>query len=229
MDALSQQYGVDVGWERFLAPEIFFNPEIASSDFLTPLPEVVDQVIQSSPIDVRRGLYKNIVLSGGSTMFKNFSQRLKRDLKNIVDQRVALSESLSGGSMKVGPPPPPCSPSPAGQRTDQPFPVILFQSSGVEVNVISHSKQRYAVWYGGSMMASLVRPALLLPPPRGRLTPDRLPFRSPTSTRRARPKPTTRSTARASSGGTPSLAAPFEHFDRLDAFGGEGVTEGCVK
>lgn len=38
-------------------------------------------------------------------MFKNFSQRLKRDLKNIVDQRVALSESLSGGSMKVRPPP----------------------------------------------------------------------------------------------------------------------------
>lgn len=54
----SQQYNVDVGYERFLAPEIFFNPEIASSDFLTPLPEVVDQVIQTSPIDVRRGLYK---------------------------------------------------------------------------------------------------------------------------------------------------------------------------
>ena len=49
---------VDVGYERFLAPEIFFNPEIASSDFLTPLPEVVDNVIQTSPIDVRRGLYK---------------------------------------------------------------------------------------------------------------------------------------------------------------------------
>jgi len=49
---------VDVGYERFLAPEIFFNPEIASSDFLTPLPEVVDNVIQVSPIDVRRGLYK---------------------------------------------------------------------------------------------------------------------------------------------------------------------------
>ena len=53
-----RKYGVDVGWERFLAPEIFFNPEIASSDFLTPLPEVVDNVIQSSPMDVRRGLYK---------------------------------------------------------------------------------------------------------------------------------------------------------------------------
>ena len=53
---------IDVGYERFLAPEIFFNPEIYSSDFLTPLPNVVDGVIQSSPIDVRRGLYKNIVL-----------------------------------------------------------------------------------------------------------------------------------------------------------------------
>ena len=54
----SQKYSVDVGYERFLAPEIFFNPEIYSSDFLTPLPEIVDGVIQQSPIDVRRGLYK---------------------------------------------------------------------------------------------------------------------------------------------------------------------------
>jgi actin-related protein 3 len=56
---------VDVGYERFLAPEIFFNPEIASSDYLTPLPEVVDNVIQVSPIDVRRGLYKVYMLSLG--------------------------------------------------------------------------------------------------------------------------------------------------------------------
>lgn len=53
-----KKYAIDVGYERFLAPEIFFNPEIYSSDFLTPLPEIVDDVIQSSPIDVRRGLYK---------------------------------------------------------------------------------------------------------------------------------------------------------------------------
>jgi hypothetical protein len=53
-----RKYDIDIGYERFLAPEIFFNPEIYSSDFLTPLPEVVDNVIQTSPIDVRRGLYK---------------------------------------------------------------------------------------------------------------------------------------------------------------------------
>ena len=30
------------------------------------------------PIDARRGLYKNIVLSGGSTMFKDFGRRLQQ-------------------------------------------------------------------------------------------------------------------------------------------------------
>ena len=109
---------VDVGYERFLAPEIFFNPEIASSDFLTPLPEVVDNVIQTSPIDVRRGLYKNIVLSGGSTTFTDLNRRLQRDIKRLVDARLAGA-----------------------------------QSSGVEVRVISHKRQRNAVWFGGSLLA----------------------------------------------------------------------------
>ncbi|KAG5221373.1 Arp2/3 complex, actin nucleation center [Salix suchowensis] len=123
-----QKYTLDVGYERFLAPEIFFNPEIYSSDFLTPLPEIVDDVIQQSPIDVRRGLYKNIVLSGGSTMFQHFGQRLKRDLKQLVDRRLDASATASGSVLK---------------------------SSGVEVDVISHKRQRYAVWFGGSLLASL--------------------------------------------------------------------------
>jgi actin-related protein 3 len=57
-EVTKKPYSVDVGYERFLGPEIFFNPEIFSSDFLTPLPKVVDDTIQTCPIDVRRGLYK---------------------------------------------------------------------------------------------------------------------------------------------------------------------------
>jgi len=86
-DVTKQEFIVDVGYERFLGPEIFFNPEIFSSDFLTPLPEVVDTCVQSCPIDTRRGLYKNIVLSGGSTMFKDFGRRLQRDVKKFVKIR----------------------------------------------------------------------------------------------------------------------------------------------
>jgi len=120
-------FNYEVGYERFLGPEIFFNPEILSGDFLTPLPKVVDDTIQGCPIDVRRGLYKNIVLSGGSTMFKDFGKRVQRDVKRYVDNRLALSEKLSGGKIK---------------------------STPMEVTVITHGMQRYAVWFGGSMLAS---------------------------------------------------------------------------
>ncbi|KAF2971525.1 hypothetical protein GQX73_g2052 [Xylaria multiplex] len=119
-----RQVTVDVGYERFLAPEIFFNPEIYSSDFLTPLPVVVDGVIQSSPIDVRRGLYKNIVLSGGSTLYKDFGRRLQRDIKHLVDDRIRASEARSGGA----------------------------KSGGLEVQVISHKRQRHGPWFGGSLL-----------------------------------------------------------------------------
>jgi actin-related protein 3 len=53
-----QPFEVDVGFERFLGPEVFFNPEIANPDFVTPLSETVDTCIQNCPIDVRRPLYK---------------------------------------------------------------------------------------------------------------------------------------------------------------------------
>ncbi|RKO85697.1 hypothetical protein BDK51DRAFT_32205, partial [Blyttiomyces helicus] len=125
-------YTVDVGFERFLGPEIFFNPEIASSDFLTPLPDVVDQVIQSCPIDTRRGLYKNIVLSGGSTMYKDFGRRLQRDIKKMVDTRLQGFATASQANLK----------------TEE-----QIRARQIDVNVISHKKQRYAVWFGGSLLA----------------------------------------------------------------------------
>lgn len=61
----------------------------------------MDDVIQNCPIDVRRPLYSNIVLSGGSTMFKDFGRRLQRDIKRIVDARLKLSETLSGSHITV--------------------------------------------------------------------------------------------------------------------------------
>lgn len=123
---------MDVGYERFLGPEIFFNPEIFSSDFITPLPDIVDDAIVKCPIDVRRGLYKNIVLSGGTTMFKDFGKRLQRDVKRLVDNRMQANIARLGALAHNAPPP------------------------AIDVNVISHHLQRYAVWFGGSMVASSV-------------------------------------------------------------------------
>lgn len=69
---------------------------------------------------MRRPLYNNIVLSGGSTMFKDFGKflfisysiiymfifgfvgrRLQRDIKRSVDTRLRISEKLSEGRIKV--------------------------------------------------------------------------------------------------------------------------------
>ena len=89
-----QKYSIDVGYERFLAPEIFFNPEIYSSDFLTPLPEIVDDVIQASPIDVRRGLYKVAT----STLLTSFTDPPDRTLCYLEVPRCSSTlASVSSG------------------------------------------------------------------------------------------------------------------------------------
>ncbi|KAL7675395.1 hypothetical protein ACOME3_001656 [Neoechinorhynchus agilis] len=121
-----QQFTIDIGYERFLAPEIFFHPEFVNGEYLKSLATVVDEVIQSCPTDVKRGLYKNIVLSGGSTLFKDFGKRLRRDLQVAVNRRQSEQESL-GLSLKPQP---------------------------IQVKVVSHPMQKYAAWFGGSLYAN---------------------------------------------------------------------------
>ncbi|OWJ99959.1 ACTR3 [Cervus elaphus hippelaphus] len=87
--------GVD-DLDFFIGDEAIEKPtyatKFANPDFTQPISEVVDEVIQNCPIDVRRPLYKNIVLSGGSTMFRDFGRRLQRDLKRTVDARLKLNK-----------------------------------------------------------------------------------------------------------------------------------------
>jgi actin-related protein 3 len=91
INAISKkEFSIDVRYERFLGPEIFFHPEFANSDFTQPISEVVDEVIKNYPTDVRCPLYKNIVLSGGSTVFRDFGLLLQRDLKTIVGCQASI-------------------------------------------------------------------------------------------------------------------------------------------
>jgi len=121
-----EEIKIDVGYERFLGPEIFFSPEIFSSDFTIPLSNVVDTTIQACPIDTRRPLYNYITLSGGSTMFKHFVQRLQRDIGRACQDRF--------------------------DETKKRYPNVDMKK--IEVKVVTHAFQRFAVWFGGSMLAS---------------------------------------------------------------------------
>ena len=83
---------IDVGYERFLGPEMFFHPEFIHADWRTPLDEVIDDAIQSCPMDYRRRLYKNIVLSGGSTLFEGFDKKLNKLVQKRVSDRLDAYE-----------------------------------------------------------------------------------------------------------------------------------------
>lgn len=127
-------------------------------------------------------------------MYDHFGRRLQRDLKHIVDERLTASEIAGGGlakvrSVRIAP----------SRRLINHSPVP--QSTGLEVNVISHKRQRYAVWFGGSLLAQTVRRLLELPTPR--LT--CLPVDSPSSMASATRKRTTWSTDRRSVGDTKRL------------------------
>lgn len=119
----------NIGYERFLGPEVFFQPEIFSPDFSTPLATVVDDSILSAPTDCRRQLYNNVVLSGGSTMFKAFGKRLERDIKKRVTAR--YNRNLEKFNIT--------------REEDKP--------KKLDVDVESSITQKYAAWFGGSVLA----------------------------------------------------------------------------
>ena len=91
---------IDVGYERFLGPEMFFHPEFVHQDWRSPLDEIVDNAIQSCPIDTRRRLYENIVLSGGSTLFDGLDKRLNKQVQARVDNRFSQYQQLTGQAPK---------------------------------------------------------------------------------------------------------------------------------
>lgn len=58
-----------MGPARFRAPELLFQPDLVG-DESEGLHEVLAFAIHKSDLDLRRTLFANIVLSGGSTLFK---------------------------------------------------------------------------------------------------------------------------------------------------------------
>ena len=58
-----------IGPATFRAPELLFRPDLIGEEY-EGIHEVLSYAIQKSDMDLRRVLYSNIILSGGSTLFK---------------------------------------------------------------------------------------------------------------------------------------------------------------
>jgi len=77
-----------VGSERFLAPEILFNPALHGSSDGEGLAGLVFSTIRKCAMDVQKTYFGHIVLSGGTTMFPGLSSRLEKDLRSMYLERV---------------------------------------------------------------------------------------------------------------------------------------------
>lgn len=70
---------INIASERFRCPEVLFQPSLVGKECLS-VHEAVYKTIMSCDIDLRAVFFMNIIIAGGSTLFKGFPKRLEQEL-----------------------------------------------------------------------------------------------------------------------------------------------------
>lgn len=74
---------LNLGLERFKSPEILFQPGLVGSEY-KGVQHLLYNSIFKSDMDLRKALCTQIVLSGGSTMFRGFGDRLLNEIRRLL-------------------------------------------------------------------------------------------------------------------------------------------------
>ncbi|XP_072170419.1 actin CyI, cytoplasmic-like [Diadema setosum] len=74
---------VTIANERFRAPETFFKPSFIGQE-ISGIHEAVYNSVMNCDVDIRKDLYANIVLSGGSTMFPGIADRMQKEITALA-------------------------------------------------------------------------------------------------------------------------------------------------
>jgi len=80
---------ITIAAERFRCPECLFQPNLVGKES-EGIHRLVYNSIQKCDIDIRKDLYANIVLSGGTTMFPGIDQRLKDSVENLAPKSMTI-------------------------------------------------------------------------------------------------------------------------------------------
>ncbi|CEG48928.1 alpha-centractin [Plasmopara halstedii] len=80
---------LNIGPERFRAPEVLFRPEIIGSE-ARGVHECLVQAIMKSDLDLRTTLFSQIILSGGSTLFPGFGDRLLAEVRKKAPKDIKI-------------------------------------------------------------------------------------------------------------------------------------------
>jgi len=74
---------ITIGNERFRAAEVLFQPSFIGKE-AAGIHDTLFQTIMKCDVDIRKDLYLNIVLSGGTTMFPGIAERLTKEITSLA-------------------------------------------------------------------------------------------------------------------------------------------------
>jgi len=80
---------ITVGNERFRCPEVLFKPNLIGREFSGVHQTTYDSIMKCD-VDIRKDLYGNIVLSGGTTMFEGIDNRMEKEIKALAPQSMKI-------------------------------------------------------------------------------------------------------------------------------------------
>ncbi|RLV90490.1 hypothetical protein JA1_004526 [Spathaspora sp. JA1] len=130
---LPDGHSIQLGVERFRAPEILFNPQLIG-DESPGIHELTSLAISKTDLDLRPILYQNIILSGGNTLLKNFGDRLLKELKHLQHQ-----QDNSNNSNTIW---------------NKPSHDSSYDTK-MKLKIFAPPERKYSTWIGGSILAGL--------------------------------------------------------------------------
>ena len=80
---------ITLGNERFRCAEALFRPSLMGSSE-PGLHEVIHKTIMACDVDLRKDLWSNIILSGGSTLFAGLADRLSKELSALASASMSV-------------------------------------------------------------------------------------------------------------------------------------------
>jgi actin-related protein len=78
-----------IGSERFRCPEVLFQPSMIGKE-ASGIHDCCFQTVMKCDVDIRRDLYANIVLSGGTTMFGGIAERMTKEITALAPSTMKI-------------------------------------------------------------------------------------------------------------------------------------------
>jgi actin, other eukaryote len=80
---------ITLGSERFRCPECLFNPSMLGKE-AAGIHDTTFNSIMKCDVDIRKDLYNNIVLSGGTTMFEGIAARMSKEITALAPSAMKI-------------------------------------------------------------------------------------------------------------------------------------------